>query len=202
MKRLALALSATAAAVWAAGASAATPVRIQVVLKPNQVGPGYRLLEIPEGNTLRQPTLDLCGAFGYPSEKLREARLQVGYAKRGSLLQLSNEVVTYRADGAAQAVREVRRRALTCPSRSVRFTPVSDPHLVPGYFAVREVDTRVVRGKHLQLTTYAVYQRMRNVLSAVYSVGPPGSAQLAFCLHAAEQAAQNLRGWYLGGPPA
>jgi hypothetical protein len=200
MRRLAVAL--ILASVLAATAAAATPVRVQVVLKPPQVGAGYRLLVIPGGNTLSQPTLDLCQNGGYPSEKLRASRLQVGYAKRGSLLQLSNEVVTYRAGGAAQAIGEARRHALACPLRNESFTLVEDPRLLKGYLAVRQVDTVRVHGKRLQRVSYAVYQRLGNVLSAVYSVGLPGPAQLAFCLHAAEQAAQNLDAWYLGGPPA
>jgi hypothetical protein len=157
---------------------------------------------IPGGNTLSQPTLDLCGNSVYPSEKLRTSRLQVDYGKLGSPLQLSNEVVTYRRGGAAQAIREVRQRALGCTLASVRFTAVENSGLLPGYFAVREVDTGTLHGKPVRQVTYAVYQRLGNVLSAVYTIGPRGSGQLAFCLHAARQAAQNLTNWYLGGPPA
>jgi hypothetical protein len=200
MRRLALAL--TLAAVSAGAALGATPVRVQVVLKPAQVGKGYHLVEIRKGNTLLQPTLNLCGTSGYPSEKLRAARLQVGYVKRRSALQVQNEVVTYRAGGAAEAIREARRHVLACRLRASHFTLLKDPRLLRGYLAVGEVDTGVIRGKRVVQVSCGVYQRLGNVLSAVYTFGPPGPALATLCLHSAEKAAQNLTAWYLGGPPA
>jgi hypothetical protein len=200
MRKLALAL--TVAAATAGAALGATPVRLQVVLSPAQVGKGYKGGEIPDGSTLRQPTLNLCGTAGYPSEKLRAARLQLAYVKRGSPFEVENEVVTYRAGGAAEAIREGRRHVLDCRLRTAHFTLLKDPRLLHGYLAVGEVDTGVIRGKHVVLVTCGVYQRLGDVLSAVYTSGPPGPAQGALCLHAAEQAAQNLTAWYLGGPPA
>jgi hypothetical protein len=195
-------LLAAAACVGVGVAAAATPVRLQVVLQSAQVGKGYKGAEIRDGSTLRQPTLNLCGTAGYPSEKLREARLQVEYRKGGSPFVVDNEVVTYRAGGAAEAVREARQHVLNCRIRAAHFTVLKDPKLLPGYLAVGEVDTGVIRGRQVVLVTCGVYQRLGNVLSAVYTSGPPGPAQATLCLHAAEQAAQNLTAWYLGGPPA
>ena len=48
-------------------------------------------------------TLDFCGG-GYASEALRSRRFQAVYAKQGSDLVLSNEVVRYQAGGAKKAL--------------------------------------------------------------------------------------------------
>src|SRR5689334_8095880 len=99
----------------AALAAAPTPV-MKMVLTPAQVGPGYVLLQRQDGFGVNGTvTLDLCGRAGYPSEKLRTARLQVNYLKRGTTLGLSNEVVRYKAGGARQALAEALRHARTCP---------------------------------------------------------------------------------------
>ena len=57
-------------------------------------------------------------------------------------------------------------------------------------------------GKHVDETSYAVYQRIGNVLSGVYSFGANTKAQQAFVLHAAEQSAKILRSKGAGGPTA
>jgi len=214
MRKVALAVS--LAVVCAAGtASAATAPRLEkIILTPGQVGPGFLLLPRADGNGTTQRTLDLCGVKNYPSEKLRVDRVQVNYVKRSSVLGLSNEVVRYRVGGAAQAMREVIRHALTCPHKPIspgeaglppltfRIMRIKAPHLLKGYLAVRVRTTGQLRGKRVDQVSYAVYQRLGNVLSGVYSVGPAGSAQRDFCLHAAEQSAKNLRAAHLGGPPA
>jgi hypothetical protein len=212
-KLLLVATLAAACAVWVAAAAAAPRLEL-IILRPGQVGKGYILFPYAQGIGLRQRTLDLCGTRNYPSEKLRADRIQVNYAKRGSPFQLSNEVVRYRARGAAQAMREVTRHALTCPHHPVssqeqgvppltfHFTRIRDPHLLKGYLAVQVRTTGTVRGKRIDQVSYAVYQRLGSVFSGVYTVGPRGAAQRAFALHAAEQSARNLRASHLGGPPA
>jgi len=189
-----------------------------VLLKPAQVGKGYVLFARKDGFGVKSaPTLDLCGRKGYASEKLRADRLQVTYLKQNTGLGLSNEVVTYKAGGAKQAMREVLQHAMTCPSTPVvtgepgvgplRFTitAVHDSKLLTGYVAVkvRAVGT-LTNGKKVDQTSYAVYQTRGDVLSEIYSFGPNTPAQLKFALHAAEQSAALLKKAVRApkGPPA
>jgi hypothetical protein len=197
-----------------------TPNVNKLVLQPTQVGNGYQLYARPDGIGVKNTvTLDLCGRKNYPSEKLRMTRLQVNYAAKGKNLGLSNEVVTYKPGGAQQAMREVTQHAMHCPTTPIvtgeagvpplRFTitRLSDSKLLKGYLAVkiRVRGTVTLNGKARKVdqTSYAVYQRLGNVLSGTYSYGPNTPAQLAFELHAAEQSAQNLRrGHNVGSPTA
>jgi hypothetical protein len=149
-------------------------------------------------------TLNLCGV-GYQSERFRTTRLQLNYQKPHSTLGISNEVVTYRSAGAADAMREPAQRVATCPHTPVdtgvvggpklefTFTRITDPHLLKGYIALRIVVAGTVKGKRIEQTSYAVYQRRGNVLSGVYSFGPNTEAQRALALRAAEASARNLR---------
>ena len=194
---------------------ASPPNVSKMILTPAQVGDGYVLLQRRDGVGVKNTvTLDLCGRKNYPSEKLRTARLQVNYLKRGTTLGLSNEVVAYKKGGAAQAMREVIQHAVTCPSTPV----VADPSLPPlrftitrlkasklltGYLAVRVRVRGTVQGKKVDETSYAIYQRYGDVLSGIYSFGPNNPAQMRFVLHAAQQSAANLRrGKAASGPTA
>jgi hypothetical protein len=211
-------LLALAAVVAATG----VPDVKKLVLAPTQVGTGYSLLQRQDGAGVKGTvTMDLCGRKGYPSEKLRTARLQVNYASKSNPLGLSNEVVTYRAGGALQAIREAARHADSCPDKPIdsgepglpplRFTisHVKDSRLLKGYLAVkirvRGTVKLTVKGKvqsrKVDQTSYAVYQRLGSVLSGIYSYGPNTAAQLRFALHAAEQSAQNLRRGHNAGSP-
>src|SRR5438067_6971203 len=133
----------------AAGAAAATPKLQQLILRGPQVGPGYELFQRSDGHGVKsQVTLNLCGS-DYPSESRRLSRLQTNYLHRGTTLGISNEVVTYRPGGAAQAMREVIQHALHCPHRLVDsgvnglpkllfvITRLTHAHLLKGYLAVR-----------------------------------------------------------------
>jgi len=178
-----------------------------VILRPAQVGKGYQLVARSDGFGVKAaPTLDLCGRKGYASEKLRVDRLQVNYLKQKTQLGLSNEVVRYKPGGAKQALREVGLHALSCPHTPVvtgekgvgplRFTitPVKDKKLLAGYVAVRvRAVGKLTDGTHVDETSYAVYQRLGDVLSGVYSFGPNTPAQEKFALHAAELSANVLR---------
>ncbi|HVH50967.1 MAG TPA: hypothetical protein VM690_02390 [Gaiellaceae bacterium] len=209
---LAGALAATASAT-----AATTPTVAKVVLLPSQVGKGYVLITRSDGFGMKQRTLDLCGTTNYPSESLRTSRLQVNYLKNRVKLGVSNEVVTYKAGGAAQAIREVTQHATTCPKNRkvdpgennlppLLFTikQLRDAHLIKGYLAVQIRVRGTVQGKNIDETSYAVYQRLGNVLSGVYSFGSNTPAQELLCLHAAEQSARNLRklGTTSNGPTA
>jgi hypothetical protein len=199
---LALSLAAAATAV------AATPKLSALVLKPSQVGNGYLLLQRSDGRGTAQRTLDLCGTTGYASETRRTGRLQVNFLKPNALFAVSNEIVTYSAGGAAQALREVARHADDCPRGPIAFegqppltyriTRIVDAKLLKGYVAVRIHVTGTVKGKRVDTTAYAVYQRLGNVLSGVYTYGAATAAQERLCLHAAEASANDLRG---GGAP-
>ncbi|HEV7134230.1 MAG TPA: hypothetical protein VGN27_10920 [Gaiellaceae bacterium] len=217
--RNALALVGSLSLLLAAGAGAATaPDVSKLILRGSQVGPGYLLFQRSDGHGVKtQVTLNLCGT-DYPSEARRVTRLQTNYLHRNTTLGISNEVVTYRSGGAAQAMQEVARHVDGCPHRPIdsgvkglpkllfEMSRVHDAHLLKGYVAVRIKASGTIKGKHLSQVSYAVYQRRGDVLSGVYSFGPAGSdaAQRRLCLHAAEQSAANLLhgGNSPGGPTA
>jgi hypothetical protein len=212
MRPLAAAAAAAAALAFAGSAAAATPDVSKLVLSAKQVGASYVLLQRTDGHGLGTRTLDLCGTANYPSEKLRTSRLQVEYLRKYDRLGLSNEVVTYKPGGAAQAMRELIAHATRCPHTPISpgeqglppltftITRVKDSRLLKNSFAVRVRVTGTVKGKKVDQTSYAVYQQSGNVLSGVYSYVLTGAArfgkaadQMAFCLHAAEQSALNLK---------
>ena len=211
MQVLALAASALVAAT-------AAPNLPNVILKPAQVGKGYGVYARTDGFGVKAaPTLDLCGRTGYPSETKRVDRLQVNYLKAKQPIGLSNEVVRYKPGGAKQALSEVLRHARTCPRTPIetgeagigklRFTitPLHDAKLLKGAVAVRvRAVGKLKNGKHVDQTSYAVYQVLGDVLSGVYSFGPNTAAQQAFALHAAEQSAKMLKQQVTkpSGPPA
>jgi hypothetical protein len=197
----------------AAVVAAAPPDVTQLVLKAAQVGTGYVEIRRTDGSGLKQVTLDLCGRFGYPSEGRRTARLQVDYLKSRAKIGLSNEVVTYRPGGAAQAMREVIAHAASCPKGVIAtgdpnvpkaqftITRIHDSKLLKGALAVKVRVRATVGGKKFDQTSYAVYQRAGNVLSGTYSFGVNTPAQLSFALHAAEQSARNLLRKHNTGSP-
>src|SRR5438874_527402 len=157
-----------------------TPNVAKLILKPAQVGPGYVLFHMVGGagvtNTI---TLNLCGVTGYPSEGRRVTRLQVTYLKRKSMIGISNEVVTYRPGGAAQAMRGAIQHAATCPNHPidtgqaglpkllVTITRIHDGKLLKGALAVEVRVRGTVKGKKYDETSYAVYQRRGDVLSGM-----------------------------------
>lgn len=199
----------------AAVALAATPNLGKLVLKPTQVGPGYVLQQRTDGVGTAQRTLDFCGTTGYPSESLRADRLQVNYLRQNAKLALSNELVRYKPGGAAKAMREIVQHAVHCPKKAFAFggfpplhyvvTRLEDPKLVKGYVAARVHQYGTVQGKKVSDTFFVVYQRVGDLLSGTYSYAAAGvtvAQQQAFCLHAAEGSAQNLRSGGSGGVPA
>ena len=193
-------------------AIAVQPNLSKLALKPAQVGPTFVMQQRPDGHGTAERTLDLCGTANYPSEKLRTARLQVNYLEPTATYAISNEVVTYKAGGAAQAMRELAQHAANCPNKPItaegetatfRITRIKDSKLLKGYIAVQIKSTGLVGGKRVTRTFYAIYQRFGNVLSGVYSYGAATPTQELLCLHAAEASARNLRaGAGAGGVPA
>lgn len=206
-----------ALAMLAAVVAVSQPNLAKLVLKPAAVGNGYVQLQRADGKGTAQRTLDLCGTKNYPSESLRSDRLQVDYLKQNGALGLSNEVVTYKGGGAANALREVAQHAKTCPKKPIafegqpplvyHFTHITDAKLLHGYIALRIDISGTIKGKAVKAVRYAVYQRFGNVLSGVYSYalapGVSSAAQQAFVLHAAEMSAKALHGnAAAGGVPA
>lgn len=197
-------------------ALATQPSLAKIVLKPTAVGAGYVLVQRSDGHGTAQRTLDLCGTQNYASEGLRTDRLQVDYFKQNAPLALSNEIVAYKSGGAQKAMQEVAQHADNCPPRPIAFegqppltykiTRIRDSKLVKGYIALRVDVSGKIKGKPVRAIRYAVYQRVGNLLSGVYSYavsGVSGEAQQQFVLHAAEQSAKALRkGTTAGGQPA
>jgi len=187
-------------------AAAAQPNLAKIVLKPAQVGPGYVLQQRTDGVGTAERTMDLCGTTGYPSEALRVDRLQVNYLRQNAKLALSNEVVRYKPGGAAEALQEAAKHAADCPKKPIAFegfpplrydvTRITDPKLVKGYVAARVHRYGTYKGKKVDDTFFVVYQRVGDVLSGVYSYAASSvtaAQQQAFCLHAAEESAIDLR---------
>jgi hypothetical protein len=192
--------------VSASARVSAPPSLAALVLEGRQVGPGYRLVQRPDGHGVAGlVTLDICG-FTFRSESLRTDRLQVNYVRSGAPVKASNEVVRYRPGGSAEALKEVAHAVATCPTKPVgspvrgvgpltfRITHIRVAHLLPGAIALRITTSGTVRGKHVSETYAAIYQRRANVLSAFYAFGGTRDARERLALHAAAASALNLRG--------
>ncbi len=94
----------------------------RVVVRQGDVASARRIVLYQNGNTLRDPTLDLCNGR-FPSESLRSARLQVVDVDASGSASLSTEAVLYRSSGATeQAFAELRAVRAACPD-----TPVASP---------------------------------------------------------------------------
>lgn len=191
------------ALVSATGALASARVApAKLVLKPAQVGPKYVVVPFQGGQKLSQPTLDMCH-MSFPSEKLRVARSQVVYQRGRNDPTVSNEVVSYKAGGAAQAMREIRAGAKRCPKGAVTSgsasitTTITVLHpqaaLLPGFIALAFHESGTVEGKPASLDGSAVYQVKGNTLSGVYSYASTPAVRIRILLHAAAQSALNLK---------
>jgi hypothetical protein len=180
----------------------------RVILKPAQVGAGYKLAAYPGGDSIiGEATLDLCDGT-YPSESLRTGRLQVAYKHPGHAVGVSNEVVTYVAGGAQQALGEVTKVARACARKTVvrkangvtttfRATLLSTAKLPPGSVAVRILTTETEGKKHFEETSVAIYQVKGNTLSGTYTfvaAGTTAADAIRVCYHAAAQSTINLGG--------
>ncbi len=180
----------------------------KIVLKPSQVGAGYKVTTFPFGNSfIGEPTLDLCGG-SYSSETLRTGRLQVRYTRPGKSVAVSNEVVTYAGAGADQALAEVASVAKACARKPVvlragtvtetyKVAPLTDPKLPADSVVVKLQITATDGKKKVSQTGVAVYQVRGNTLSGVYTFVGKGTTfaeaqRIAF--RAAEQSTHNLGG--------
>jgi hypothetical protein len=189
------------ALVSTTGALASTPSPAKLVLRAGQVGPSYLLLPYQEGRTLKRPTLDMCN-LKFPSEALRTARDKVVFQRGQNDPTIANEVVTYKAGGAAQALRDARGSVKRCPAYPVKSgtssitTQIKVLHLhgklFPGFVALELHVFGVVNKKQVSLDGDALYQAHGNVMSGVYAYNSDPAARVKFMLHAAEQSAKNL----------
>jgi hypothetical protein len=144
------------------------------------VNPAWVAKLLPGGDATTTNTLDLCGA-SYPSEAKRTARRQMQYGPSADDLPVSNEVVTYRDGGAAQAVAEVRNAVAHCPTAQVQEKDlhggmatyhvsnmiVTSPKWLPGTVAlVAKID----HDDGTSATIAEIIQSRGNVVSIVYGV--------------------------------
>jgi hypothetical protein len=182
------------------------PNLAKLLLTPSQVGPGYRLVQRPDGHGVKGfVTLDMCG-YKFGSEKLRTNRLQVNYIHPGPSVTLSNEVVTYRPGGAVQALEEVAYAASHCPKTalksldkgvsavSFRVAPVPLTESLPaGSLAYAITISLTYKGKRTNENDIVVYQIRGNVLSGVYGYGGTLASRTQVTLASAVKSAKNLR---------
>jgi hypothetical protein len=155
-------------------------------LRQSDVASSRTVLLYDKGNTLQQPTLDLCNAR-FASERLRTARLQLVDVDGTDTASLSTEAVLYKSPAAAaQAFAEIRKARASCPDAPVaspfdgtkektRFQPAPDASWpsTPGVqrLAYRMVTTSA--GQSAPLVT--VYLRRGRALLGVYFPRPSGA---------------------------
>ena len=158
-----------------------------VGLGASDVGPGYTVSLLAEGDQLSQPTLDFCG-LRFASEREREARRQVVASDTSGLAALSTEAVLYRDQaGAAQAMGELRGMRSRCPSGPVQSQEVGQPSLVwrvhdastsgwptPGAMDRVALDVEVGRPGQDALHQLVVYLRRGRLLVGVYFASQDG----------------------------
>ena len=203
-------LAATVMLVLAVGAAnaavTAAPTTLDsVILRAGQVGSGYERATIPGGRLVKgQVTLDFCGG-GYASEALRSRRFQAVYARKGSDLLLSNEVVRYAPGGAKKALLEVSKHVRSCPKtpvasgseagvreRYLSIAAVHDPGLLGGSVAVTATIEYSFKGRNRRDSIVVIYQRHGDYLSGVYAYGGTPAQRLAAALKAARASGDNL----------
>jgi hypothetical protein len=91
----------------------------RVVVRQGDVAAARRVVLYDKGNTLQDPTLDLCNGR-FASESQRTARLQVVDVNAAGAASLSTEAVLYRSpDAADEAFAELREVRADCPDKPV-----------------------------------------------------------------------------------
>lgn len=177
----------------------------KLVLRPAQIGSGYRLVQRPDGHgAAGYVTLDMCG-YSFISEAMRTDRLQVNYVRAGTALKFSNEVVTYRPGGTRLALQELNDAVDHCPKGPVGSTVQGAPRatyvitrlstagLLPGALSLRLHISGTYKGKQFSETDTAVYQVHGNVLSGLYAYGGTTPTREEAALRVARQSAKNLK---------
>ena len=159
---------------------------LSLVVVPADVSASSTVGLLPGGDGLTQPTLDLCNGT-YPSEELREARLQDVVVDDQGLVTLSTEAVLYKdVAGATQALAEAKSVAAACPAEAVPGL-AGEPAVTTKFNAAPDGDwpqTDTVTRLAFDLTTtdatgktnhsIAVYLQRGRVLLGVYFPAPDG----------------------------
>jgi hypothetical protein len=148
-------------------------------------------------------TLDLCG-YTFKSESRRLDRVQVNYSKPGAAVSASNEVVAYRAGGAALAMRELATAAKTCPTGAqdstiaglasvryrVRFLPTKG--LPAGSIGLAVHIDFVRSGNHELVEAVTFCVRRGDILSLMYGFGGTDAQRQALALRSSAASAKRL----------
>lgn len=158
-----------------------------LVVKPEDVPATARVVILPGGIGLSQPTLDLCNSR-YPSESRRTARIQDAALNAEGTLVLSTEAVLYAdSGGTSQALSETRAVAAGCPSTPVPG-PIGEPPVTTRFGAAPDgswPQTPSVNRLAYDVTTddgsgqpprrtVVVYLQRGRVLLGVYFARPDG----------------------------
>lgn len=155
-------------------------------LRQSDLPRGQQLALIPGGDTVKQPTLDLCNGT-YASESRRVARLQLSAEAADGTDVASSEAVLYDSPAATeQAFAELRQVASKCPS-----TPVTSPVGEP------TVTTRFGPTPDRSWPTVAGVQRLAYAITTTDSSGQPSSSTVVYL-----RRGKALLGLYLPKPDA
>ena len=101
-------------------------------LRQSDLPSSQQLSLIPDGDTVNDPTLDLCNGT-YASEKRRVARLQLSAQTQDGAAVISSEAVLYdNPTGTTQAFTELQQIAKACPSTAVD-SPVGEPTVTTSF---------------------------------------------------------------------
>jgi hypothetical protein len=202
VKRLSAAVLAALTLLLASAAVAAAPKPAKLVLTRAQAGKGFFEAIVQGGQSLKQPTLDICHET-LPSEKLRLARDKVAFQRNTADPAIVNEVVVYKPGGAAQALRDVVAAVKACPKGPVAVgtvsitTTITKLHakgtFLPGSITLGYHAFGTVSGHTVSTYAAVVYERRGDVLSGVYAFGSTLAKRLTFVGRAATQSALNLK---------
>jgi hypothetical protein len=180
--------SSSSTAVASASGSAQDVLRT-VALKSDDLPANATLKLLEDGDQVAgQVTLDLCGA-SFPSEHLRTARLQQVAKDASGVTVVNDENVMYQsAEGAVQALTELRKTISACDPSKFMHSHVSDvPDLRYELIPIAEAELAGLTRDHVAFTAKLtaqngqtatealVYQRRGAVLVGVYS---PNAQQL------------------------
>jgi hypothetical protein len=163
-------------------------------LRQSDLPSGQQLVVIPGGDTLNDPTLDLCNGT-YASEARRASRLQLAAETTDGSEVISSEAVLYDSPaGTTQAFTELRKVASTCPSTPVP-SPVGEPTVTTKFGPAPDSGWPTVPGVErlaytitttdssgANATSTVIYLRRGKALLGVYipapaSGGPTASVQ-------------------------
>jgi hypothetical protein len=147
-----------------------------LVIPAAGLGAGTTSAPLPGGDQVAgEVTLDVCGGK-FPSEALRTARRQVQYAVRGKPAA-SQEVVTYRTGGVAQAMREVGHAIATCPHHPVAspvagvppltYTLTRLPHRAPWPATTQAYRVQATDGHQVQVSI-GIFMWNGHVFTGIY----------------------------------